>query len=157
MRSSFRHTSSSQVRKSPVCKRACRLAVYKVIYRDGGFLSDVLAGIDQVSHPWLLNLHNLFSSKTMINFGAHANFMLDHRPIWLKLFKPPIARYYMTERPSVTTKLDSEIIICRAHADVILNCNIKFVSIRSWKFSWRFGHACMRDARQKLVLDVIHL
>ena len=26
-----------------------RLAVYKVVYRDGGFLSDVLAGVDQAS------------------------------------------------------------------------------------------------------------
>nr|XP_024378520.1 subtilisin-like protease SBT2.6 [Physcomitrium patens] len=34
---------------SGIAPRA-RIAVYKVIYRDGGFLSDVLAGLDQATH-----------------------------------------------------------------------------------------------------------
>lgn len=32
-----------------------RIAVYKVIFRDGGFLSDVLAGLDQVHNNLPLN------------------------------------------------------------------------------------------------------
>ena len=30
-----------------------RLAVYKVVYRDGGYLSDVLAGVDQASKSFI--------------------------------------------------------------------------------------------------------
>jgi hypothetical protein len=66
----------------------CRLAVYKVIYRDGGFLSDVLAGIDQVlSLPMTVKLFPEISLDELIGTSQTLRYLLDYLGLYPSMYE----------------------------------------------------------------------